>query len=83
MCNGMIAKITAKNRLTLPKRVVEALGSPSHFEVEIDDGRLVLTPSRPRSASGVRRKLQTLDLLENDVIDAVAWARSRRKRLLA
>lgn len=74
----MLAKITAKNQLTLPKRVVETLGNPSHFEVEIDGDRLVLTPSRPGSASAVRRKLQALDLLDSDITDAVAWARSSK-----
>lgn len=71
----MLAKITTKNQLTLSKRVIEALGNPSHFEVEIDGDRLVLTPSRPGSAGAVRRKLQALDLSETDVTDAVAWAR--------
>ena len=75
---SMLAKITAKNQLTLPKRVIDTLGNPSHFEVEIDGDRLVLTPSRPGSASAVRRKLQALGLTESDVTDAVAWARSNK-----
>lgn len=74
----MLAKITAKNQLTLPKQVVETLGNPSHFEVEIDGDRLVLTPSHLGSASAVRRKLQALGLTEGDVTDAVAWARSSK-----
>lgn len=75
----MSAKITAKNQLTLPKRVTDALGNPSHFKVEIDGDRLVLIPSRPGSANAMRRKLQALDLLESDVADAVAWARSKEE----
>ena len=74
----MLAKITAKNQPTPSKRVVEALGNPSCFEVEIDGDRLVLTLSRPGSANAVRRKLQALDLLESDATDAVAWARSSK-----
>lgn len=72
----MLAKVTSKNQLTLPKQVVDALGNPSHFEVEVDGDRLVLTPSRPGSANAVRRKLHALGLLESDVMDAVAWART-------
>ncbi len=30
----MLAKITFKNQLTLPKQVIDALGKPSNFEVE-------------------------------------------------
>lgn len=74
----MLAKITAKNQLTLSKQIVEALGNPSHFEVEIDGDRLVLTPSRPGSAGAVRRKLQALDLVDSDITDAVIWARSNK-----
>ena len=72
----MLAKITSKNQLTLPKPVVDALGRPSHFEVEVDGDRLVLTPARQGSASAVRRKLQALGLQDSDVADAVTWARA-------
>ncbi len=78
LLSAMLAKITAKNQLTLPKQVIETLGNPSYFEVEVDGDRLVLTPSRPGSASAVRRKLQTLGLLDSDVADAVAWARTNK-----
>ncbi len=74
----MIAKLTAKNQLTLPRQAVEALGNPSHFEVEVDGDRLVLTPSRPGAANAVRQKLEALGLAESDVDDAVNWARKER-----
>ena len=74
---SVLTKITAKGQLTLSKRVIEAVGNPSHFEVEIDCNRLILTPSYPGSASTVRRKLQALNLLESDVTNAVTWARSK------
>jgi len=74
----MLAKLTSKNQLTLPKRAVEALGNPSHFQVEIDGDRLVLTPSRPGAADAVRRKLEAMGITERDVEDAVAWARTSR-----
>ena len=59
----MLAKITAKNQLTLPKRVVQALGSPTYLEVEVQDGRLILTPlglarPMPFAASWRRSALQ-------------------------
>ena len=74
----MLARITAKDKLTMPNQVIKTPGNPSPFEVEIDGDRLVLTPSRPGSANAVRRKLQALDLSESDVTDAVAWARSSK-----
>lgn len=74
----MLAKLTAKNQLTLPKRALEALNveaAPTYFEVEVQDGRIVLTPARIGGADAVRRKLEELGITEADVDDAVAWAR--------
>ena len=76
----MLAKLTAKNKLTLPKRALEALGidpAPTHFEVEVRDGSILLTPARIGSAEAVRRKLSELGITEPDAADAIAWARQR------
>jgi len=75
----MLAKLTSKNQLTLPKQALEAVGTASHFRVEVEDGRIVLTPERLGAAAAVRRKLQALGITEADVADAVAWARKRRR----
>ena len=76
--SAMLAKLTAKNQITLPKRALEALGagpSPTYFEVDVADGRLILTPAPVGSADAVRRKLAELGINETDIGDAVAWAR--------
>ncbi|HBK08867.1 MAG TPA: AbrB family transcriptional regulator [Acetobacteraceae bacterium] len=74
----MLAKLTSKNQLTVPKLALDALGIPpggGYFEVDVQEGRLVLTPARIGTADGVRRKLEALGITETDVADAVAWAR--------
>ncbi len=71
----MLAKITAKNQLTLPKSIVNELGPVEYFEVDIQNGQVVLTPVRIQRADAVRASLAELDLTEQDVSDAVAWAR--------
>jgi hypothetical protein len=71
----MLAKITAKNQLTLPKSITNALGPVEYFDVEIQNGRVVLTPVRIQRADAVRAKLAELDLGERDIADAVAWVR--------
>ena len=73
----MLAKVTTKNQLTLPKRMLDAVGSPTYFQVELEEGRLVLTPARVGAADAVRRKLEALGLSEADITDAVDWARNR------
>ena len=71
----MLAKLTAKNQLTLPKRITNAIGPADYFDVEVKDGQVILTPVRIQRADAVRAKLAELDLTEQDVADAVAWTR--------
>ncbi len=71
----MLAKLTAKNQLTLPKAVTNAVGPAEYFDVQTRDGQIILTPVRIQRADAVRTKLAELDLNEQDVADAVAWAR--------
>lgn len=71
----MLAKITAKNQLTLPKSVTNAIGPVEYFDVETRDGQIILTPVRIQRADAVRAKLAELSLTEQDIVDAVAWVR--------
>lgn len=73
----MLAKLTAKNQLTLPKAATSAVGAAEYFDVQTRDGVIVLTPVRVQRADAVRAKLAELDLAEGDIEDAVAWARRR------
>jgi hypothetical protein len=71
----MLAKITTKNQLTLPKAITNAIGPAEYFDVEARNGQIILTPVRIQRADAVRAKLAELDLKETEVADAVAWAR--------
>lgn len=73
----MLAKLTAKNQLTLPKVAIEAVGATEYFEVETRDGVILLTPVRIQRGDAVRAKLAQLALDESDIVAAVDWARSR------
>jgi bifunctional DNA-binding transcriptional regulator/antitoxin component of YhaV-PrlF toxin-antitoxin module len=75
----MLAKLTSKNQITLPKKAIEAMGEVSHFRVEVDGDRLVLTPARIGAAEAVQRKLEALGITEQDIADAIAWARKQPK----
>jgi hypothetical protein len=76
----MLAKLTSKNQLTLPKSVTNAVGAVEYFEVQAKGGQIILTPVRIQRADSVRAKLAELDLTENDIADAVAWARQTKRR---
>src|SRR3989338_486794 len=71
----MLAKMTSKNQLTLPKNITAAVGPAEYFDVEARNGQIVLTPVRIQRGDAVRAKLAELDLDEQDIADAVAWAR--------
>ena len=71
----MLAKMTAKNQVTLPKAVTRAVGAVRYFEVKAENGQIVLTPVRIQRADAVRAKLAELELGEKDIEDAVRWAR--------
>lgn len=71
----MLAKMTAKNQLTLPKAVTKAVGDPRFYEVRTEGGQIVLTPVRIQRADSVRAKLAELKISDQDVKNAVAWAR--------
>jgi len=72
----MLAKLTSKNQLTLPKSAVEAVAAAEYFDVEVRQGQIVLTPVRIQRGDAVRAKLAALGLTEADAADAVRWARS-------
>ena len=71
----MLAKLTSKNQITLPKAVVNAVDASEYFEVAVENGRIMLTPVRVQRAQAVRDHLAQLGITEQDVADAVAWAR--------
>ena len=71
----MLAKLTSKNQLTLPKAVVADFQGSEYFDVTKENGRIVLTPVRLNRADAVRAKLAELGISEVDVAEAVAWAR--------
>ena len=72
----MLAKLTSKNQLTLPKSAVEAVAAAEYFDVEVREGQIVLTPVRIQRGDKVRAKIAELGLTGADVSDAVRWARS-------
>lgn len=74
---GVLAKKTSKNQITLPKEVVKRFPGVEHFEVVAEDERIVLVPLRRSRARDVRAKLAELGIAEKDVNAAVAWARRR------
>jgi hypothetical protein len=71
----MLAKLTAKNQLTLPKSITQEIGPTEYFEIKVEHGQIILTPVKIQRADAVRAKLEALNLTETDIGDAIDWAR--------
>jgi hypothetical protein len=82
----MLAKLTSKNQITLPKAVIDQISVAEYFEVEAVNDSIMLTPVRvekikmpsPHTANmeSVWAHMEKLGITEQDVQDAVKWARS-------
>jgi bifunctional DNA-binding transcriptional regulator/antitoxin component of YhaV-PrlF toxin-antitoxin module len=75
----MLAKMTSKNQITIPKKIVEQLPGVEYFEVELKDGVVMLKPLKvyDTSLERIRTKVKKLGLQENTVKEAIEWARSK------
>jgi enoyl-CoA hydratase/carnithine racemase len=70
----VLAKLTSKNQLTLPKSVTQALGPVQYFEVQSKAGQIILTPVRIQRGDALRAKLAELKIDAKTIESAVAWA---------
>jgi hypothetical protein len=73
----VLSKMTSKNQITLPKVILSKVPSVEYFDVEVEEGRIVLTPVTVQKVHAVREKLAELGISEKDVADAVNWARGK------
>jgi len=72
-----IAKKTTKNQITLPKKVVDQFPDIDYFDVRVGEGAIVLYPVDVHNADRVRDKLDELGINDEDIRDAIRWARSK------
>jgi bifunctional DNA-binding transcriptional regulator/antitoxin component of YhaV-PrlF toxin-antitoxin module len=75
----MLAKLTSKNQITIPKAILSQVPDATHFDVPLRDGNIILKPVRVSDIDldGVRQKMKSLGLHEDSVAEAVRWARER------
>lgn len=73
----MLAKITSKNQITIPKAIMEKLPPTEYFDLELKDGVITMQPAQvtPLGLEAIRAKMQRLGLTEESISGAVRWAR--------
>ena len=79
---GMLCKMTYKNQITLPKKIMENFKDVEYFQAKTEGSKIILeavqlTTLSDRPVEKVRRKIASLGLTEKDVEDAIAWARKK------
>jgi hypothetical protein len=73
----ILAKKTVKNQITLPQAVVKQFHGVEYFEVSTDGSAIILRPFRESRADEARDRLAQMGIDEQDIRDAVTWARRR------
>ena len=74
----MLAKRTVKNQIRLPKAVAARFSGIDYFDVKIEGASIVLHPLERSRAHEVRAHLEKLGITEQDITDAVQWARQTK-----
>jgi bifunctional DNA-binding transcriptional regulator/antitoxin component of YhaV-PrlF toxin-antitoxin module len=75
----MLAKLTVKNQITIPKDVISRLPNVEYFDVSYKDGNVILKPLKvyDTDLDGIRSKMKQLGISEKSVEEAVTWARKK------
>jgi len=75
----VLAKKTVKNQITLPRKIADLFPDAEYFDIRAEDGYIILEPLKADRSNQVREKLVKLRISENDIADAVAWAREKHR----
>ena len=75
----MLAKLTSKNQITIPKKIMDQLPDVKYFDLDLKDGVIRLKPLTvyDTNLDRIRSKIKKLGLKENAVSEAINWARSK------
>lgn len=75
----MLGKMTSKNQITIPKKIIENIPDVKHFNIEFREGMIMLKPVRilDMDIEQIRLKMDKLGLKEDSVAEAIQWARTK------
>ena len=75
----MLAKITSKNQITIPKKIMEQLPEAQYFDLELVNGVVMLKPVKvlDTNLEHIRFKIDKLGLKPGSVKEAIQWAKSK------
>jgi hypothetical protein len=75
----MLAKLTSKNQITIPKKIIDEMPDVRYFDVELKEDAIVLKPLRiyDTDFTRIRSKVKKIGLTQKSVAEAIKWARSK------
>ncbi|MFH1981592.1 MAG: AbrB/MazE/SpoVT family DNA-binding domain-containing protein [Pseudomonadota bacterium] len=75
----MLAKLTSKNQITIPKKIMAQLPDVTYFDLEYREGAVIMKPAAvyETNLEQIRAKVKQLGLTPDSVCEAVAWARKK------
>ena len=71
----MLVKKTSKNQITLPKEIIKNFPDIEYFEAKVEGEKIVLIPVKVIPANITLEKIKNLGITEEDVKEAIKWAR--------
>ncbi len=75
----MLAKLTTKNQITIPKQIIDQIPKTRYFDVKLNGETVVMKPLTiyDTDLEQVRSKIRKLGLKPDCVAEAIKWARSK------
>lgn len=75
----MLAKLTTKNQITIPKQIIDQIPETRYFDVKLNGDTVVMKPLTiyDTDLEQVRSKIKKLGLKPDCVAEAIKWARSK------
>lgn len=73
----MLVKLTSKNQITIPKKIMEQFPGTQYFEVELKDREVLLKPLKIYDVSldQIKGKIEKLGLTRSTISDAIKRVR--------
>ncbi len=69
----MLAKMTSKNQITIPKKIIDQIPDTEYFDVDLNNGIVMLKPLRiyDTNLDAIRSKIRKLGIKENAAAEAI------------
>lgn len=73
----MLTKLTNKNQITIPKKIIKHFKHNQRFEITEQKGIITLCPIAFPELEPIRKKIAKLGIKPADVEAAIKWARKQ------